>query len=65
MSDDTPRPPASPGTATTSRPPRQPRTGLTSTGVRDLPPETADGLTVSLFLAADRRIDMANLQRIA
>ena len=34
MSDDTPRPPASPGTATTSRPPRQPRTGLTSTGVR-------------------------------
>ena len=34
MSDDTPRPPASPGTATTSRPPRQPRTGLTSTGAR-------------------------------
>jgi ArsR family transcriptional regulator len=39
--------------------------GLAFDTVRDLPPETADGLTVSLFLAVDRRIDMANLQRIA
>lgn len=40
--------------------------GLAFDTVRDLPPETADGLTVSLFLAADRRIDMAgDLQRIA
>ncbi len=40
--------------------------GLAFDRVRDLPPETADGLTVSLFLAADRRIEMADQkQRIA
>ena len=41
--------------------------GLAFDTVRDLPPETTDGLTVSLFLAADRRMDMADelQQRIA
>lgn len=41
-------------------------TGLRLDQVRDLPPETPEGLTVSLYLAADRRIDMAgDLKRLA
>ena len=38
--------------------------GLAFDRVHDLPPETADGLTVSLFLAADRRIEMADQKQL-